>query len=79
MPAVVPIGERVGSGGDGEETTTQQCEKIVQKIVEDEKVTWDVAYSKAYSRNPRLFKQRDREQLAMAKAQSSVLGDDGEE
>jgi len=66
MAAVVPMGQRIGAGGDGEESTTERCEKIVQKIMQDEKVTFDVAYSKAYGRNSKLFQQRDAEQLAIA-------------
>jgi hypothetical protein len=72
MQAVVPIGQRVGSGADGEEGTADQCEKIIRQIMKDEStpekpVTYDVAFTKAYTRNRTLFERRDQEQLAIAK------------
>lgn len=74
MPAVVPIGERVGSGGEGEETTTERCEKIVQQIMKDQSVGYDVALTKAYAKNSKLFKQRDAEQLAKAASGGQEFG-----
>jgi phage head maturation protease len=73
MQPVVPINQRVGSGGDGEETTEQRCEKIIQQIIKDESmadkpVTYDVAFAKAYGRNRALFERRDQEQIDIAKA-----------
>jgi PBP1b-binding outer membrane lipoprotein LpoB len=73
MQTVVPINQRVGSGGDGEESTEDRCEKIIQQIMKDEStpekpVTYDVAFTKAYTRNRVLFERRDQEQLDIAKA-----------
>ena len=82
MPAVVPIGERLGTGGDGEETIEEQCEKIVRQIMADQKVSYDVAMTKAYAKNSKLFKRRDAEQLAKAShggQEFGGLGDDDNE
>lgn len=70
MQPVVPISQRIGSGGDGEETTNERCDKIVEQIMKDDKVTYDVAFAKAYGRNRALFERRDFEQLEIAKTYS---------
>ena len=77
MPAVVPIGERVGSGGEGEETIDERCEKLVRQIMTEEKVGYDVAMTKAYSRNSKLFKQRDAAQLQRAAVHGEAYGGEG--
>ena len=74
MAAVVPMGQRIGAGGDGEESTGARCEKIVRKIMEDDKVSYDVAFQKAYQRNAKLFQKRDNEQLAASRAGGNVYG-----
>lgn len=80
MPAVVPLGERIGSGGEGEETTTQRCEKLIRQVMTDDKVGYDVALERAYARNSKLFKQRDAEQLAKSATGGAEFGgDDNEE
>lgn len=76
---VVPIGQRIGVGGDGEETTTERCEKVVRQIMKDESVTYDVAFAKAYQRNTKLFQQRDNEQLAASRGSGQGYGGDSEE
>lgn len=75
-PVVIPIGKRVGSGGEGEESTTQQCEKIVRQIMTDEKIPYDQAFTKAFSRNQKLFERRDAEQLALSSVRGTMIGGD---
>lgn len=75
MKAVVPIGKRVGAGGDGEESTFDQCEALIQKIMTDEKVAKDVAYDKARRRNPKLFAKYDAEHLEAARIGGAVIED----
>lgn len=79
MKAVVPIGQRIGAGGDGEESTSDRCEKVVRQIMADEKLTYDVAFAKAYQRNTKLFQQRDNEQLAASRGSGPAYGGDSEE
>ena len=77
-PVVVPIGQRIGSGGEGEDSTEGKCRKVIEKIMNDEKLPFDQAYSKAYQRNPKLFQLRDREQLAASSANGHTYGGDSE-
>lgn len=73
LPAVVPIGERVGSGGGTEKSASDQFDELADVIAAELakkdslqiEQCYDRAYKIASQRNPALAKARDQEQLAL--------------
>ena len=72
MAAVVPIGERKGSGGSGDDKSADEqfndlVEAEVQKVMANEKIDWATAYPKAVNsvtkRHPQLWETRSIESL----------------
>jgi Putative phage serine protease XkdF len=64
QPVIVPIGQRVGSGADGEvKSAMQRFEELADQIMKDEKVSIDKAYNIASRRDPKLKAERDKESL----------------